>query len=37
MSQHKCVGFTLFGGLKILHRSELVPSYADLQAGSSCR
>jgi hypothetical protein len=43
MSQHKCVGFTLFGGLKILlgcseilQRSEFVPADSDLQAGSSC-
>jgi hypothetical protein len=43
MSQHKCVGFTLFGGLeiliggsRILQRSEFVPEDFDLQAGSSC-
>jgi hypothetical protein len=43
MSQHKCVGFTLFGGLqilfgaqKILQRSEFVPPDSDLQAGIRC-
>jgi len=36
MSQHKYVGFTLFGRLKILQRSELVPSYVDLQSERSC-
>jgi hypothetical protein len=43
MSQHKYVGFTLFGRLlillgclEILQRSEFVPEDSDLQAGASC-